>query len=221
MKKIKILVLSVLMFLGMAFAAPTVRAEGEITTETPITETITIEEPVEVTEPEITLPAEWADLTPEEIAALVLEAQDETKALVDRVFAWIGGFAGLSAVLAFVFKWLKDRGYLNALRTQIDAALASNVGLAAKFDTVVEKLMLSEKREAALEKTVVSLITLSAIDPALKAQVLKGLAEDTLSVKDVIDAGLLTAAQQSESNAVVVENINVATQSLLEKLASK
>ena len=70
MKKIKILVLSVLMFLGMAFAAPTVRAEGEITTETPITETITTEEPVEVTEPEITLPAEWADLTPEEIACI-------------------------------------------------------------------------------------------------------------------------------------------------------
>ena len=217
MKKIKILVLALLMAFGMAFAAPTVRAEGEITTtETPITEEV-----IETTEPEVVLPAEWEDLTPEEIAALLLEAQDETKALVDRVFAWIGGFAGLSAVLAFVFKWFKDRGYLNTIKSQIDATLASNVGLASKFDAVVEKLMLSEKREAALEKTVVSLITLSAIDPALKAQVLEGLAKDTISVKDVIDAGLLTAAQQSESNAVVVENINVATQSLLEKLASK
>jgi hypothetical protein len=155
-------------------------------------------------------------LTLEEEEALF---QAELNAILTQVFAYVGGFAGLSALLAFAFKFIRDRGIMNKLKTQIEDILSGNVDVATAMNALVETVKGYTERGAVLEKSVIHLITISNLDSALKEQVINGLNNDTISVQDVLDAGLVQIQQEVADRVNVQTQVNEAATSLLEQLS--
>jgi hypothetical protein len=153
--------------------------------------------------------------------AEVNEFLDELTMTLSQIFAWVGGMAGLGAVLAFVLRFIKDRAIMASIRAQIESL--SNKGQAGadqieKFSKLIESY---DKREQALEKAIVSLITLSATDPEIKNEIIKIIQNDTQSIEKTVELGLEAVKKEKITKTQLKNNIEKETKSLLSKLSSK
>jgi hypothetical protein len=184
---------------------------GLITTPTYAAETDPIEEPIteEVVEDELTL---------EEEEALF---QAELSATIAEVFAWIGGFSGLGALLLFALRFIRERGVLKAIRDEVKSARESGDSSTLAVNKLVEVVQTYSKREQAMEKMVIGLIQVSDLHPEAKRQIIEGLQNDSITVQDVFAAGLIQANAEIQQNAQIKTEIKQTTASLLSKLAEK
>ena len=196
----------IFMLLGLMIAsfglitAPIYAAEGD-SAEEPITE--------EVVEDELTL---------EEEEALFQAELSET---IAEVFAWIGGFSGLGALLLFALRFIRERGVLKAIRDEVKTAKESGDSSAVAVNKLVEVVEAYSKREQAMEKMVIGLIQVSNLHPEAKRQIIEGLENDSITVLEVLAAGLVHVDAEIEQNAQMEAEIKQTTASLLSKLAEK
>lgn len=196
----------IFMLLGLMIAsfglitAPIYAAEGD-PIEEPITE--------EVIEEELTL---------EEEEALFQAELSET---IAEVFAWIGGFSGLGALLLFALRFIRERGVLKAIRDEVKTAKESGDSSAVAVNKLVEVVEAYSKREQAMEKMVIGLIQVSNLNPEAKRQIIEGLENDSITVQEVFAAGLVHVDAEIEQNAQMEAEIKQTTASLLSKLAEK
>ena len=198
-----------LVFLAMAAFTfspmQTFAAEGDTT------EPVVTEPEVDTTEPVVTEPADYQ----EEVDALTADMNE----IIAQVFTYIGGFAGISAVLAFVFKFIRDRGIMSKLKEEVAEILTGSTDVVTSMNSLIETVKSYTDRNAVLEKSVIHLITISNLDASLKEQVITGLNNDTIQVQDVLNAGLLQIQQEVAERVNVQAQVDAAATSLLEQLS--
>jgi len=199
MKKFFILLGLMIVSFGL-IATPTYAAEGD-PVEAPITEEEVEDEP-----------------TLEEEEALFQAELSET---IAEVFAWIGGFSGLGAVLLFVLRFIRERGVLKAIRDEVKTAKEAGNSSALAVNKLVEVIQTYSKREQAMEKMVIGLVQVSNLHPEAKRQIIEGLQNDSISVQDVFAAGLIQVDAEIQQNEQLKSEIKQTTASLLSKLAEK
>ena len=202
MKKIFILLGLMIASFGLILT-PVYAAEGDPTEEP------TTEEVVEVDEDELTL---------EEEEALFRE---ELNATLAAIFAWIGGFSGLAALAAFALRYIRERSLLKSIRDEIAKARKSGDDSALAVNKLVEVVEAYSEREQAMEKAVIGLIQVSNLHPEAKRQIIEGLQNDSITVQEVLETGLVQVDAEIEQNAQMKAEIKHTTASLLSKLAEK
>lgn len=189
--------------------------EPIIEEEEPITEE---EEPVEEEPVEEEPVEEESGLTLEEEEALFQAELSETLA---EIFAWIGGFSGLGALLLFILRFIRERGLLKAIRDEVKSSRESGDSSTLAVNRLVEVVQTYSQREQAIEKMVIGLIQVSDLNPEAKRQIIEGLQNDSITVQDVFAAGLVQVDAQIEESAQIKTEIKQTTASLLSKLAEK
>lgn len=158
------------------------------------------------------------ELTLEEEEALFQAELSET---IAEIFAWIGGFSGLGALLLFALRFIRERGVLKAIRDEVKTAKESGDSSAVAVNKLVDVVEAYSKREQAMEKMVIGLIQVSNLHPEAKRQIIEGLENDSITVKEVFAAGLVHVDAEIEQNAQMEAEIKQTTASLLSKLAEK
>ena len=227
MKKFFMLLGLMIVSFGL-FITPVYAAEGDpieevteevIEEEEPITEEEDEKEPITEDEKEpITDEEDEKEPTLEEEEELF---QAELSATIAEIFAWIGGFSGLGALLLFVLRFIRERGLLKAIRDEVKSARESGDSSTLAVNRLVEVVQTYSKREQAIEKMVIGLIQVSDLHPEAKRQIIEGLQNDSITVQDVFAAGLIQVEAQVEQNAQIKTEIKQTTASLLSKLAEK
>lgn len=202
MKKFIVLMVLTISFMLCGFSSIEASA-AEV--ETIIEEEEIVEVEVELTEDEDTLE----------------EMQAEISEIIGLIFAYIGGMSGLGAVLAFIYRFLKDKGVLNKVKSELNDALEKIKNAADKVDNLVVTVDGFSKNKDQYEKMVVQLLTVSNLDPKLKTQLLEGLKNDTIDANQALEKALENTKIEVENKEQLMTSIEENTQSLLEKLASK
>lgn len=157
---------------------------------------------------------------------LILEEEEELfqaelSATIAEVFAWIGGFSGLGALLLFALRFIRERTVLRAIRDEVKTAKESGDSSAAAVNKLVEVVEAYGKHEQAMVKMIVGLIQVSDLHPEAKRQIIEGLQDDSITVREVFEAGLVHVDIEIEQNAQMKTEIKQTTESLLSKLAEK
>ncbi len=199
MKRLFMLLGLMIVSLGL-IATPVYAAEGD-PVEEPITQEIVEDEP-----------------TLEEEEALFQAELSET---IAEVFAWIGGFSGLGALLLFALRFIRERKLLKIIRDEVTKAKESGDSSALAVNKLIEVIQTYSKREQAMEKMVIGLIQVSNLHPEAKRQIIEGLQNDSITVQDVFAAGLIQVDAEIQQNAQIKTEIKQTTASLLSKLAEK
>lgn len=179
----------------------------------------TIVDPKEV-ETEI-VEDEEGEVEAEDTEATLEEMQAEIGEIIGLIFAYIGGLSGLGAVLAFIYRFLKDKGILNKVKSELNDALEKIQNAADKVDNLVVTVDGFSKNKDQYEKMVVQLLTVSNLDPKLKTQLLEALKNDTIDANQALEKALESTKIEVENKTQLINKIETDTQSLLEKLASK
>jgi len=156
------------------------------------------------------------ELTDEELQEQFTADLNETLALI---FSYIGGSAGIAAVAAFGFRFLKDRKVMKNIQSSITEVVTSNKGSVDVINNLALTVQNYSTKEAAMEKAFITMLSMSPLDPTLKQEIITGLQNDTVTVEDVINSGLMKVKEDIASNAITTESIKASTASLLEKLA--
>lgn len=183
------------------------RADEVSEVEEPVEDPIVVEEPIIVEDP----------VLDEEIS----EFLNELNLTLSTIFAWVGGFSGLGALLLFGLRFIKDRALLSKVRGEIAALELQSREGGATLNRLVEALLNSEQREMKLEKQIIGLVQVSNVSPQAKKEIIEGLQNDTLQAKDLIDRGLLRVANEAQEAKMNEKTIDMKTESLLQKLAKK
>lgn len=195
----KKLLLTILLVLGMGFVFNPFVAKAA---ETPsVTYILTIED---APDDEIILEEEVDDFLA------------ELNQTVAAVFAYLGGIAGLGALLAFVLRFIKDRAVFSRLRNLIEDLTKKAEDETEALSAMSKLLDASNKRSEKLEKTVVNLVNLSDADPEIKKAALQ-----ELKTNELIEVGLKQIESKKQKAQAVQEQLDRETESLLNKLAKK
>jgi len=155
-------------------------------------------------------------LTPEEEQEIFLE---ELNLTLSMIFSYVGGFAGLSALMAFGLRFIRERNVIKHLRDEVSKLLTDGQEGTAAVNNLIETIGAYTLKADAMEKSFIGMVQLSSLNPVLKEQIITGLQNDTLSVQDVIETGLLTVQNDIASNVLTQESIEQSTASLLEQLS--
>ena len=154
----------------------------------------------------------------EEEAAQFTEDLNETLA---SVFAWVGGFSGLAAIAAFVMRYIRERNVMLSIKSKIDDLGNQSNTNTQTVSSLVGVVNQYSSKEAMLEKMVISLISVSNLNPESKKALIEGLQNDTIQAADLIEIGLEQVAAEVQINQEIKEEINKNTTSLLKKLTEK
>ncbi len=150
----------------------------------------------------------------EEVAQITADINE----ILAQVFTYIGGFAGISALLAFALRYIKDKGVMSKLKEEIAEVLTSNNASVETINNLMSTIQGYITRQDAFEKGIIQLISMSNLEPAMKEQVISGLNNDTISVQDVFDAGILQVQAEVAERAETEAQVKAASASLLEQL---
>lgn len=183
-------------------------------------------EPIDEVDPVIEEEVVEVEDTEDEVAPIededtLEEIKMEIEEIIGLIFAYIGGFSGLGALVAFLFRYLKDKGILNKIKDELNKAIEKSNKTDENIDKMIAVVNEYSVREQRMEKVVINLLTLANIDPKLKTQLIKGLKDDSINSAEALKIALNHTKEEVEHKEQLINKIEENTQSLLEKLASK
>jgi hypothetical protein len=143
------------------------------------------------------------------------EFTNEVSEIIGMVFAYVGGTAGLGALLAFVLRFIKDKGIFNALKGEIAALRAENATVVQSNNNVVNTVLNMVNTEDSLVKALTGLISIANVNPATKLAILDAIKDGKVTPEEMKHIAEVAAKE------VVVNEAASQTKSLIEQLASK
>jgi ribosomal protein S13 len=197
MKKIKVLFVFIVALLSFGFVSNTHAAEP--VTEEPVTEVVT-------EEPGFAMP----DVNYENLY------QTWT-----AIISWAGGVTGMAALTLYGIKALKERKLLKNVKEITEKLDTSDKDKTVKMAQLYETVAEYNIREEKMEKMVLTLVSMSNVDPKLRKEIVESIENPSVSLGDVLGNKLESIKQEVEDNATVEAEIVKETKSLLSKIADE
>lgn len=199
----KIIALVGLLFAGFALGFTPIKAADELPIEG---EVIVVEDETVEGEP---------ILEDEEV---FLAELNETLAVV---FAWVGGFSGLGALLLFALRFIRERGVLKLIREEVEYIKEQTDGMREETTNLVESSNARAGNDEALEKAFIGLIEHTNLDAKTKKEVIAALRDDTVKISKIASEGLERVVKAEAAKKSEEDNITRVTDTLLRKLAEQ
>ena len=179
------------------------------------------EVPVEDKTEEVLPPVatEEEDIIMDEVIKEKDELMLELNETLGVVFAWIGGFSGVSALLLFGLRFIKDLGTMKQIREAIGELKESDGKTQAELMKLSENSATSNQREDMVEKAFINMVNMSNMEPKVKKEIMAGLKDQSISAQRVIEDGLARASEEVNKAEMNVKAIKEEAETLLQRLA--